>query len=135
MGRTKMEEQPSFEKTEEKAAQSKVRAFVQNLAIILVASLAGSGLYALLVGPRNLIGVSNGLFIAGAILLIIGLFPLLNEIFGRSTVSFRLEEGGLDEVLEDERGRSRRGETVTFLFGISGIIVVALSFLVSFAVK
>ena len=129
-----MEEQPSFEKIEPKAAPSRIRVFVQKLAIILVASLAGSGLYALLLGPRNLVGVSNGLFIAGAILLVIGLFPLLNEIFGRSTVSFRLEEGGLEELLEDERGRSRRGDSVTFLFGISGIIVVALSFLVSLAV-
>jgi hypothetical protein len=129
-----MEEQPSFEKIEPKAQSSRVRVFVQKLAIILVASLAGSALYALLLGPRNLVGVSNGLFIAGAILLVVGLFPLLNEIFGRSTVSFRLEDGGLEEVLEDERGRSRRGDSVTFLFGISGIIVVALSFLVSLAV-
>jgi hypothetical protein len=130
-----MEEQPSFEKPEDRAAQSKVRNFLQRLVIVLVMSLVGSGLYALLVGPQNLIGFSNGLFLAGAILLIIGLFPLLNDIFGRATVSFRLEEGGLQEVLEDERGRSRKGETVTFLFGISGIIVVALSLLFSLLIK
>jgi hypothetical protein len=130
-----MEEQPSFEKTEEKGTQPKARNFLQRLAIVLAVSLVGSGLYALLVGPRNFIGLSNGLFLAGAILLIIALFPLLNEIFGRATVSFRLEEGGLEEVLKDERGRSRQGETVTFLFGISGIIVVALSLLFTFLIK
>lgn len=130
-----MEEQPSFEKPEDGAAQRKARNFLQRLVVVLVVSLVGSGLYALLVGPQNFIGFSNGLFLTGAILLIIALFPLLNEIFGRATVSFRLEEGGLQEVLEDERGRSRQGETVTFLFGSSGIIVVALSLLFSLLIK
>jgi hypothetical protein len=128
-----MEEQPPFEhsQNEAQAAQQGWRSgFAKRLGRILMVSVLGSVLYALVVGPRNMRGFADGLFLAGAVLLVIALFPLVGEIFGRTTVPFRLEGRSLDDVLAEERARSQRGGTITYLFGISGIIVVALSFII-----
>ncbi len=133
-----MEEQPSFESSapEGKAERRRqITSFGTRMGRVLLASFVGAALYALVVGPRDFVGFSDGLFIAGAVLLVVGLMPLAAEIFGRATVSFRLEDGDLKDVLNQGRHHSRQGETTTFLFGISGIIVVALSFLISFSLR
>ncbi len=126
-----MEEQPSFEPSSRADRREQTRGFVRSVGRILAVSLVGAGLYALVVGPRRLTGVADGLFVAGAILLIIGLFPLIGEIFGRASMSFRMADRSFSEALDEEKTRTRQGETMTFLFGVSGIIVVALSFIVS----
>jgi hypothetical protein len=60
---------------------------------------------------------------------------VLSGVFGRATVSFRVEEGDFEEVLEEERVRSRQGDTLSFVFGTSGILTVALSLVTSLAVN
>ncbi len=133
-----MEEQPSFEPSESEAEasrQEKAVGFAKRLGIVLIASLAGALLYALVVGPQSLRGFSDGLFIAGAVLLIIGLLPLITEIFGRSTMAFRKGDRSLRDVLDEERERSQRSDKVSFLFGIGGIIVIALSFIIGFSLE
>jgi len=130
-----MEEQPSFEATDppvKLTRREQLADFIRRVRGVLALSLVGSVLYALIVGPRNLAGFSDGLFIAGAILLIVGLLPLVSEIFSRSTISFSAEDRSLGDILEERRGQVQRGETMTYLFGVSGIIVIALSFLISF---
>lgn len=130
-----MEEQPSFEATNPPAKLTRrvqLADFIRRVRGVLALSLLGSVLYALIVGPRNLAGFSDGLFIAGAILLIVGLLPLVSEIFSRSTISFNAEDRSLEDILEERRGQVQRGETMTYLFGVSGIVVIVLSFLISF---
>ena len=130
-----MEEQPSFESTDSPVKltrREQLADFMRRVTGVLVISLVGSALYVLIVGPRNLVGFSDGLFIAGAILLIVGLLPLVSEIFSRSTVSFSSEDRNLEDILDEQREQVQRGETMTYLFGVSGIIVIALSFLISF---
>ena len=99
---------------------------------ILAVSLLASVLYALIVGPRNVVGFSDGLFFAGAILLVIGLLPLVSEIFSRSTVSLSSEDKSFEEILEQQREQAQRGGALTYLFGVSGIIVIVLSYVISF---
>jgi sulfite exporter TauE/SafE len=133
-----MEEQPSFEPSGPEAEigrRRQITSFGTQVGRVLLISFVGAALYALVIGPRDLVGFSDGLFIAGAVLLLVGLMPLAAEIFGRATISFRLEDGDLKDVLNQERRHSRQGETTTYLFGISGIIVVALSFLISFSLS
>ena len=130
-----MEEQPSFEATAppvKLTRREQLADFIRRVRGVMALSLVGSVLYAVIVGPRNLAGFSDGLFIAGAILLIVGLLPLVSEIFSRSTISFNAEDRSLEDILEERRGQVQRGETMTYLFGVSGIIVIALSFLISF---
>ena len=126
-----MEEQPSFEPSPDAARRAQVGAFVRSVGRILGVSLVGSVLYALVVGPRRLTGVADGMFIAGALWLIIALVPLFGEIFGRANMSFRMAEQTFDEALDEEKTRTQQGETMTYVFGTSGIIVVALSFILS----
>jgi hypothetical protein len=131
-----MEEQPSYETSQSGAGKPrKQRAvgFGQRLGIVLLVSLAGSVLFALIAGPRDLPGFSNGLFIAGAILLIIGLLPLLGDIFSRSTLSFRKGDRTMKDVLDDERERSKRDDNTSVLFSVAGIIIMALSFIIGFS--
>jgi hypothetical protein len=132
-----MEEQPSFESvTSPATATRRERAadFVRRVGKVLAVSLVASVLYALIVGPRSLVGFSDGLFFAGAILLIIGLLPLVSEIFSRSAVSLSSEDHSFEEILEQQRERAQRGGALTYLFGVSGIIVIVLSYFISFFV-
>jgi hypothetical protein len=99
---------------------------------VLAVSLVASVLYALIFGPRNLVGFSDGLFFAGAILLIIGLLPLVSEIFSRSSVTFSSEDHSFEEVLEQQRARVHRGGEMTYLFGVSGIVAILFSYLIGF---
>lgn len=130
-----MEEQPSFESHESPATftrREQAADFVRRMGKVLAVSLVASVLYALIVGPRNLVGFSDGLFFAGAILLIIGLLPLVSEIFSRSSVSFSSEDKSFEEILEQQREQAQRGGALTYLFGVSGIIVIVLSYVISF---
>ena len=132
-----MEEQPSFEpNSEAEAAPHRQTAdWIRRIGRILLVSFVGSAFYALVVGPRNLTGFSNGLFIAGAILLTIGIMPLVSEIFSRATVTLRLEDPSFEDVLEEGRRQVQRGETATYLFGVSGAIIIVLSFIISLSVR
>ena len=130
-----MEEQPSFESLKSPATRTRreqAADLVRRVGKVLAVSLVASVLYALIFGPRNLVGFSDGLFFAGAILLIIGLLPLVSEIFSRSSVSFSSEDRSFEEVLEQQRARVQRGGETTYLFGVSGIIVIVLSYMISF---
>jgi hypothetical protein len=132
-----MKEQPSydyFKPESEVQEQRRALDFVKRLGSILLASFAGSALYTLVVGPRNLVGLSNGLFFAGAILLIVGLMPLIREIFGRTTVSRRLKDHRLEGVSEEEQRSGHQGDPSSTLFGVSGVIVLALSFIIGLSV-
>lgn len=131
-----MEEQPSIEsaQSEEGASrQGRAADFLKRFAVLLVLSIVGSALYALVVGPQNLRGFSDGLFIVGAVLMIVGLLPMVADIFNRSTVSFRRGDRSFEDVLEEERDRSKRDDKITYQFGICGVIVIALSFIVGFS--
>ncbi len=125
-----MEEQPPVEGAQG-AAGGGAPGFAKRLGRVLLVSFAGSALYALVIGPRNMRGLADGLFIAGAILLLVALSPLIRDILSRTTLPFRLEERSLGDAMDEERDRHQQGETVTYLFGLSGIIVVALSFIIS----
>ena len=130
-----MEEQPGFEPSRADAqavGRRQVPFFMNRLGRVLMFSFVGAAFYALVAGPRNSRGLADGLFIVGAILLLISLSPLIGEILGRATLSFRLQDRSLEDALEEERGRLQKSEDNTFLFGIGGIIVVALSFVFSF---
>lgn len=130
-----MEEQPSFESHEPSASYTRreqAADFLRRMGKTLAVSLAASVLYALIVGPRSVVGFSDGLFFAGAILLVIGLLPLVSEIFSRSTVSFGSKDQSFEEILDQQRERAQRGGTLTYLFGVSGIIVIVLSYVISF---
>lgn len=133
-----MEEQPSIEPadSEEKTSrQRRVADFTRRLAALLAVSFLGAVLYAVVIGPQNLRGFSDGLFIAGAALLIIGLLPMVADIFNRSTVSFRRGERSFQDVQDGERDRSQRSDNVTYLFGIGGTIIIVLSFILGFSVQ
>jgi hypothetical protein len=133
-----MEEQPSFESSQSEAEpsrQEKVSSSARRLGIVLILSLLGAALYAFVIGPRNVRGFSDGLFITGAVLLAISLLPLLSSIFGRSTLSFRKQNRTMRDVLDEERERNQRDEKLSFLLGIGGFIVIALSFLIGFSVE
>ena len=131
-----MEEQPSFESQEETAPvsrRSRVTRFVKQLAILLAASAGAAVIYALVFGHQTVRGFSDGLFLIGALLLIVGLLPLVSELFGRSTVSYRLKDRTLEDVMEEQRKRAKKDDSLTYLFGFGGIIVIVLSFWVGFS--
>ena len=133
-----MEEQPSFEDSSSETQVShpgRIAGFVKQLIVVLVVSFIGSTLYTLIVGPQNLSGLSNGLFIAGAILLVIGLLPLLSDIFGRSTVTLRKKDQTFKDVLDGERERSQRDNSISSLLTVSGLIVITLSFIIGFTME
>jgi hypothetical protein len=125
-----MEEQPPVEGAQDAAGEG-TPGFAKRLGRVLLVSFVGSALYALVIGPRSMRGLADGLFIAGAILLLVALSPLIRDILSRTTLPFRLEERSLGDAMDEERDRHQQGETVTYLFGLSGIIVVALSFIIS----
>jgi hypothetical protein len=132
-----MEEQPSIEPAhpdDTGSRQRRMMDFMKRLAPLLVVSVAGAGLYAFVSGSRNLRGFSDALFVIGAALLIIGLLPMVVDIFSRSTVTFRRGERTFQDVLDEERDRSQRDDKITYLFGIGGVIIIALSFLIGFSV-
>lgn len=133
-----MEEQPSIEPAdseEQTSRQRRVADFSRRLAILLAVSLLGAVLYAAVIGPQNLRGFSDGLFIIGAALLIIGLLPLFAGIFNRSTVTFRRRERSFQDVLDAERDRSQQNDNITYLLGIGGTIIIVLSLILGFSVQ
>ncbi len=126
-----MEEQPSFEpQSREGSARGRVPDFVKRLGRILVVSFIGAALFALIFGPRDTGGVANGLFLIGALLLLISLFPMLSDIINRATVSFRMQGHNLEEVFQETQDRNQQSEASVYLFGIGGMIVIAWSLLV-----
>jgi hypothetical protein len=124
-----MEEQPSFEPGD---AQAQPPGFIKRLGRVLAVSMAGAALYALAFGPRSLVGFANGLFWAGAILLLIALFPMVSDVVNRSTVTMRAQDQSFEEIMQETRARSEQSDTHTFLFGVSGIIVIVVSFIIGF---
>jgi sulfite exporter TauE/SafE len=125
-----MEEQPSFEPDVAQVAQRP--SFIKRLGRVLAFSVVGAALYALVLGPRNTVGLANGLFWIGAILLLIALFPMFSDVINRSTVTMRSRDQSFEDIMQDARQHSEQGDTLTFLFGVSGMIVVALSFILGF---
>jgi hypothetical protein len=131
-----MEEQPSFEASQSKvqgSRQERIAGFVKQLVVVLVISFVGSALYTLIVGPQNTSGFSNGLFIVGAMLLVIGLLPLLSDIFGRSTMTLRKKDQTLKDIMDGERERSQRDSSISSLLTVGGFIVIFLSFIIGFS--
>jgi hypothetical protein len=129
-----MEKQPFVDTGAEleMTRQQRAQRFLKRLGWLLGAGLVGTLIYTLLFGPRNVVGFSNGLFIVGALLLVVALMPLVSEIFGRSTISFQSEDKEVDEVLEEQEEQGQQGQNLTFLFGLGGMLMVALSFIVAF---
>lgn len=127
-----MEEQPSFEpqQSQKGFARGCVPDFVRRLGRVLAVSFIGAALYALIFGPRNATGLANGLFLIGAFLLLVSLFPTFSDIMNRATVSFRIKGHKLEEVFEETHGHGRQSETTIYLFGISGFIIIVLSLFV-----
>ena len=70
------------------------------------------------------------LFLAGAILLIVAFLPLFKETLSPRRQPSRVEDRNEDDVKEEEQGRSKLIESTPFLFGIGGVILVALSLIV-----
>ena len=101
----------------------------------LMLGFAGSALYALVVGPRSLTGLSDGLFIAGAILLLGGLMPWLSQTFSRATTSVNPKDTSLQDILEKQRERSQRTDPTVLLLSISGIIIIVFSFVIGLFVS
>jgi hypothetical protein len=133
-----MEQQPSFDPHEPggRAERTERRlAFLKGLGRALAVSLVGSALYALLIGPRSLTGFADGLFLAGAILFAIGLMPLIGDIYGRATATLTAEERKFEDILEEQRTRRQRTGSGSYLYGVAGVIAIALSLIVSFSVQ
>ena len=131
-----MEEQPSFEASESKAKgsrQERIAVFFKQLVVVLIISFVGSTLYTLIIGPQNTSSFSNGLFIVGAMLLVIGLLPLLSDIFGRSTMTLRKKDQTLKDIMDGERERSQRDGSISSLLTFGGFIVIVLSFIIAFS--
>jgi hypothetical protein len=128
-----MERQPLVESTEPDMNATRRERPVDTLkraGRFLMLGLAGAAFYALVVGPRNLAGLSDGLFIAGAILMVIGLVPWLSQTFSRATTPVGQKDTGLQEILEKQRERSQRTDPTVLLLSISGIIMIVFSFVV-----
>jgi uncharacterized membrane protein len=133
-----VEQQPHFDPPQPKVGAGRLEGalgFVKKLGLVLMAGLLGATLYFLIFGPRNVIGFVDGLFIVGAILLMISLLPFMAEMFGRTTLPFRLKGRRFEDAVAEERERFRQGETTTLLFSTGGMILVALSFIIGFSVK
>jgi len=107
---------------------------MKQLALLLAASVGAGVVYSLVFGHQTMRGFSDGLFLIGALLLIVGLLPLIGDVFGRSTLSFRLKDQTLEDVMEEQRKRSKTGDSMTVLCGVGGMIIIALSFLIGFSV-
>jgi hypothetical protein len=128
-----MEEQPASESRDSGTPRrTSAEAFIKRLGKVLAAGAVGAFVYMLAFGPRNLVGASNGLFVTGAILLLIGLVPLVSEIFNRTTIASRLKDGNLDEVLKEQSQQVQQGQKLTFLFGLAGMLMVLVSFVLAF---
>lgn len=133
-----MEQQPRIDPPEQQAGAGRLEralGFLKKLGLVLVVGLVAAALYAFILGPRDVIGFVDGLFIAGAILLMISLLPFIVEMFGRTTLPFRLKGRRIEEAVAEERDRFRQGEIATVLFSIGGIILVALSFIIGFSIR
>jgi hypothetical protein len=131
-----VEEQPYSDPSEEETLPEPWPTRVgSRMGRVLFFSLVGALGYALVIGPRTLVGVSNGLFVVGALLLVIGLMPLLGEIFGRATVTFGSKDPSFEDVLEEERRHGKSGGAMAFAFDVSGIILIVLSLIVGFVAR
>ena len=109
--------------------------FVKRLGIVVLVSFVGALLYALIFGPRSTIGVSDGLFLGGAALLLIALFPLLGDFFSRRPLPSSQAERSDEGSAREERTLGQLAESTPFLLGIGGIVVIALSFIVGLSVR
>lgn len=128
-----MGRRPSVESTEsEMNATRRERAedSLRRAGPYLILGLAGAALYALVVGPRSLIGLSDGLFIAGAILMVIGLVPWLSQTFSRAAAPIGRKDKSLQEILEEQRDRSQRTDPAFFVISVSGVVFVVCSFVI-----
>jgi hypothetical protein len=131
-----VEEQPSFDSPQTEATQSeKIAAFTRRMGRVLGGSLLGSTIYTAIIGPRSLRGFFDGLFFAGALLLVIAIMPLITEIFNRSTVTFGAKDRRLEDVLGEKKRQDKPSDTNTFLFGLGGILVIVLSSIIGLAVS
>jgi hypothetical protein len=95
-------------------------------------SLLAAALYTLIIGPQNLKGVADGLFIAGGLLLFISIIPLATQILNRLKLPMRLSKEDLGDVMQEEQSRYQEDEISIYLYGLTGIIIVAISFIVGF---
>jgi hypothetical protein len=130
-----MEQQPSFESQEADrniSRRSRVAVFVKQLGLLLAASAGAAVVYAFVFGNQTMRGFSDGLFLVGALLLIVGFLPLVGDVFGRSTVSSRRKDQALEDVMERQRKRIK-DNSLAYLFGAGGIIIVVFSLWVGFA--
>lgn len=131
-----MEQQPSIEPQEVDrtlSRRSRVAVFVKKLGLLLVASTGSSIVYALVLGHQTMRGFSDGLFLVGALLLSVGFLPMVGDAFGRSSVSSRRKDKTLEDVMEEQRKRIKKDNSLAYLLGAGGVIIVALSLLVGFA--
>jgi hypothetical protein len=113
--------------------RSRVAVFVKKLGLLLVASTGASIVYALVLGHQTMRGFSDGLFLVGALLLSVGFLPMVGDAFGRSSVSSRRKDKTLEDVMEEQRKRIKKDNSLAYLLGAGGVIIVALSLLVGFA--
>jgi len=131
-----VEQQPSIEPQEVDqtlSRRSRVAVFVKKLGLLLVASTGSSIVYALVLGHQTMRGFSDGLFLVGALLLSVGFLPMVGDAFGRSSVSSRRKDKTLEDVMEEQRKRIKKDNSLAYLLGAGGVIIVALSLLVGFA--
>jgi hypothetical protein len=98
-------------------------------------SLLVAALYTLVIGPRNLKGVADGLFIIGGLFLFVSVIPLATQILNRLKLPMRLSKEDLGDVMQEEQTRYREDEVSIYLYGLTGIIIVAVSFIVGFYIS
>jgi hypothetical protein len=131
-----MEQQPSLEPQEADQTvshRSRAAVFVRKLGLLLVASTGAAIAYAMVLGNQTMRGFSDGLFLVGALLLSVGFLPMVGNAFGRSSLSSRRKDRTLEDVMEDQRKRIKKDNSLAYLLGAGGIIIVALSLVVGFA--
>jgi hypothetical protein len=131
-----MEQQPSLEPQEADQTVSRrlrVAVFIKKLGLLLVVSTGAAVAYALVLGHQTMRGFSDGLFLVGALLLSVGFLPMVGDAFGRSSVSSRRKDKTLEDVMEEQRKRIKKDNSLAYLLGAGGVIIVASSLLVGFA--
>lgn len=131
-----MEQQPSLEPQEADQSVSRgsrAAVYAKKLGLLLVASIGAAVVYALVLGHQTMRGFSDGLFLVGALLLSVGFLPMVGDAFGRSSVSSRRKDQALEDVMEKQRKRIKKDNSLAYLLGAGGVIIVALSLVIGFA--
>jgi hypothetical protein len=105
------------------------------LGLILLASLGAAGVYALLTGTQRPKALSDGLFFVGTLLMLVALMPLASQMVNRVRFAAQWDDQDAEEILEKARERGRQDDRIIILFGIGGVIVMALSIVIGFSVK